>query len=235
MKFKNIFLLLAFIAFAGCASFTPLETNKILHKSKPKFGYQFAYSIPKSSESKPPLLIFLHGSGERGEDLNRVSIHGPLRLIKEGRDLPFLIIAPQLEEDGNWNVQKLDETLAQIEKQFDFDRNRVYLTGLSRGGLGVWNWAMHSPNKFAAIAPIAGWSNVGDVCQLTQTPVWAFHGEKDDVVRIFHTEDMVKWLKECGGKPIFTRYENANHDSWTKTYYNQEFYDWLLAQSKPQK
>lgn len=223
------------IFLASCSTISNVKPMQISHVKFQNDGYQYAIYLPKNYDEKGakfPVIIFLHGSGERGNDLNRVAIHGPLRLVREGKELPFIIIAPQAPEGEDWNVAKLDKTLDKALKNINADEKRLYLTGLSRGGLGVWNWAIAHPDKFAAIAPIAGWSNVGGACAIAKVPTWIFHGEKDDVVRIFHSEDMVNWSKQCGGTPIFTRYPDANHDSWTATYNNQELYDWFLNHSK---
>lgn len=223
------------IFLASCSTISTVKPMQISHVKLQNDAYQYAIYVPKNYDEKGaklPVLFFLHGSGERGNDLNKVAIHGPLRLVREGKELPFIIIAPQAPEGEDWNVTKLDKTLDKALKNINADEKRLYLTGLSRGGLGVWNWAIAHPDKFAAIAPIAGWSNVGGACAIAKVPTWIFHGEKDDVVRIFHSEDMVKWSKQCGGTPIFTRYPEANHDSWTATYNNQALYDWFLSHSK---
>jgi len=236
MKIINSYTLCAFALFsASCSTIADVKPMQISHMKIQNDAYQYAIHLPKHYQKngeKFPVLIFLHGSGERGDDLNRVAIHGPLRLVREGKELPFIIIAPQAPEGQDWNVARLDKTLSNALKNLNADENRLYLTGLSRGGLGVWNWTIAHPDKFAAIAPIAGWSNVGGACAIAKVPTWVFHGEKDDVVRIFHSEDMVKWSKDCGGKPIFTRYPEANHDSWTATYNNQALYDWFLSHKK---
>jgi predicted peptidase len=233
-KMKNIRILIVgfcVMLLSACSTLISVKEMRITHHKAQKDGYQYAQSLPLNYDKKAaklPVIVFLHGSGERGNDLNKVSIHGPLRLIREGRELPFIIIAPQSPEGQNWDTSRLDKTLNSALKGLNADEKRIYLTGLSRGGLGVWNWTIAQPNKFAAIAPVAGWSNAGGACEIAKVPTWVFHGEKDDVVRIFHSEDMVKQMKNCGGEPLFTRYPEANHDSWTQTYFNQELYDWFL-------
>ena len=116
---------------------------QISHVKLQNDAYQYAIYVPKNYDEKGaklPVLFFLHGSGERGNDLNKVAIHGPLRLVREGKELPFIIIAPQAPEGEDWNVAKLDKTLDKALKNINADEKRLYLTGLSRGGLGVWNW-----------------------------------------------------------------------------------------------
>jgi predicted peptidase len=194
-------------------------------------AYQYLRYMPKNYEQKgekSPVLIFLHGSGERGEDISRVKVHGPPHLVDSGRDLPFIVISPQLEDDQMWDNARLDATLKTALSGTNYDVNRIYVTGLSRGGAGTWNWAIAHPDKFAAIIPIAGWSNVGFSCNLKNMPIWVFHGLKDDVVSPIHSKDMERWINECGGKVKATYYPDANHNSWTVTYDNPEIYDWLL-------
>ncbi len=118
-----------------------------------------------------------------------------------------------------------------LEEKYNVDKNRIYVTGLSMGGYGTWSLAMEYPYRFAAIAPICGAGNERIACRLKDTPVWAFHGAKDNVVPISGDQKLIDELKKCGGDIKFTIYPNANHDSWTETYNNPKLYDWLLSHS----
>ncbi len=176
-----------------------------------------------------PLVLFLHGAGERGTSIDLVKKHGPPKLLDQGKKFPFIVVSPQCPENEFWSTAVLSSLLDEIEGTYKVDRSRVYVTGLSMGGNGTWKLAMASPGRFAAIAPICGWGDTNAVCSLRNVPVWAFHGKKDPVVPIDRTESLVNVLKACGGDVRFTVYPEAGHDSWTETYDNPALYDWLLA------
>lgn len=178
-----------------------------------------------------PLVLFLHGAGERGNDLEKVKVHGLPRLINEGKEFPFIVVSPQCPEDMFWSTDVLSALLDEIEANYRVDKNRIYVTGLSMGGNGTWSLALAEPNRFAAIAPVCGWSVPSVACTIKHLPIWVFHGAKDDVVPISASEIMVERLKSCDGNVKFTVYPEANHDSWTETYNNEELYKWFLEQS----
>jgi predicted peptidase len=180
-----------------------------------------------------PLLIFLHGSGERGSDIALVRTHGPPRLAEQQRDYPFILISPQLEADGDWNIARLDATLAHVRATMAVDPARIYVTGLSRGGHATWGWAAAHPRLFAAAAPVAGRGDPATACALTSLPIWAFHGAQDSVVPASGSTTMVERITACGGhRARLTLYPDAGHDSWTRTYANPEFNRWLLRQRR---
>jgi predicted peptidase len=181
-----------------------------------------------------PLVLFLHGMGERGSDLDLVTTHGPPKLAAAGRQFPFILVSPQCPLSvERWDIDVLTALLDKIESTYDVDRSREYVTGLSMGGNGTWRLAIAQPDRFAAIVPVCGWGNPPEVCALGRLPVWAFHGTKDLVVRLESGQKMVDTLKACGGNVRFTVYPEAGHDSWTETYNNPEVYEWMLQQSRP--
>jgi len=187
-----------------------------------------------------PLLLFLHGAGERGNDLDLVKRHGPPRLIAEGKEFPFIVVSPQCPQNSWWNlhVEDLALLLDELESQYRVDRNRIYLTGLSMGGYGSWHLAVESPGRFAAVVPICGaglpfFGFPARVQALRDVPIWVFHGAKDEVVPLRESEILVEELRKVGGNVRFTVYPDAGHDSWTETYANPELYEWLLEQSLP--
>ncbi|PQO33136.1 phospholipase [Blastopirellula marina] len=192
---------------------------------------KFLLYLPKGYEEQEhwPLLLFMHGSGERGDDLNLVKKHGPPKLIENGKDFPFIIISPQCPKDSRWKSEDVVALLDHIMQIHNVDDNRVYVTGLSMGGAGTWEVAGAVPDKLAAIAPICGRSNETVVEKIVTIPTWIFHGAKDPTVKVEHSETMVRLLKEKGGDPKLTIYPEAKHDSWTETYDNEEFYTWLLS------
>ena len=188
-----------------------------------------------------PLILFLHGAGERGTNLSKVSVHGPPKLVKQGKELPFIIVSPQCPTDGIWDDAALLALLDEVSKNYRVDSRRIYLTGLSMGGFGSWSLGLRHPEKFAAIAPICGG---GDILPALLTSkekakalrtlgVWAFHGAKDPVVALAESERMVGALKKAGVQDLqLTVYPEAGHDSWTEAYNNPKLYEWFLAHQR---
>ena len=180
-----------------------------------------------------PLMLFLHGAGERGDDLELVKRHGPPKLVARGRDLPFIVVSPQCAPDAWWSNDILCALLDEIMARYGVDTDRVYVTGLSMGGYGTWELATACPERFAAIAPVCGGGHFIRAQRLKHVPAWVFHGAKDDVVPVEKSGEMVRALTACGGSVKFTVYPDAAHDSWTQTYDNPELYDWFLEQRRP--
>jgi len=185
-----------------------------------------------SNEDKWPVLFFLHGKGERGSDLELVKMHGPPKLITGGHHFPFIVVSPQCPDDQWWSIEVLNALVDDIIENYRIDKNRVYLTGLSMGGYGTWALATEYPEKFAAIAPICGGGKPEQADNLKSMPIWVFHGAKDTTVPLSESQKMVDALKKAGNEPKFTVYEDADHDSWTVTYNNDQLYEWFLAQKK---
>lgn len=184
-----------------------------------------------------PLMLFLHGAGERGTNIAKVTVHGPPKIVKEKADFPFILVSPQCPSGETWSDEALLGLLDEITKEYRVDPSRIYLTGLSMGGYGTWSLGTKNPERFAAIAPICGGGNIlpillpprGKEAALKKLPVWVFHGAKDSIVPLAESERMVDALKRAGNQNIkLTIYPEADHDSWTETYQNQELYDWML-------
>jgi predicted peptidase len=186
----------------------------------------------RKGEGKWPLMLFLHGAGERGTDIELVKKHGPPKLVAASQKFPFIILSPQCPEDEYWSVPVLKALLDRVLRSHSVDRSRIYVTGLSMGGNAAWRMAIAHPNLFAAIAPICGWGNARKAASIKHIPAWAFHGGKDPIIALNRGESMVNSLKAAGGNVRFTVYPEADHDSWTATYENPEFYEWMLAQRK---
>ena len=181
------------------------------------------------SDERWPLVLFLHGAGERGDSLARVAVHGPPRLVREGQRFPFVLVSPQAADGAWWNALALGALLDEVEARYRIDRDRVYVTGLSMGGFGTWSLLETFPGRFAAAAPVCGGGTPGRNCAAKATPVWAFHGALDTVVPLQRTHEMTARLDACGGDVRFTVYPEAGHDSWTETYGNADLYTWLLS------
>lgn len=193
--------------------------------------------LPKDygkTQDKWPLMIFLHGAGERGSDLNKVKVHGPPKLVERGKDFPFIIVSPQCPA-GQWWPTKVETVMALIDEiveKYNVDESRIYLTGLSMGGYGTWAIACAQPDRFAAIVPICGGGQPYLAARLKDVPVWAFHGEKDPVVPVHESQRMVAVVNAAGGNARLTVYPDAQHDSWTQAYDNPDLYTWLLSHKK---
>ena len=181
---------------------------------------------------KWPCIMFLHGGAEQGDDLNLVKKNGIPKIIDKKKDFPFIVISPQCPEGAWWSNDVLITLLNEIIKSYKIDEDRVYLTGISMGGYATWELAMEYPDKFAAIAPICGGGDPYHIDRIKNIPVWAFHGEKDKVVKTYKSKRMVKALRKCGGNVKLTIYPGMRHDAWTVTYNNQELYNWFLKQKR---
>ena len=216
---------------------TNLKT-KITKEVDVSFVIQFPKEYESDKKKKWPLLMFLHGAGERGDNIERVKVHGPPKLVKNGENLPFIVVSPQCPKNEIWDNDNLLALLDHVIEQHRVDSKRVYLTGLSMGGFGTFNLGLTYPERFAAIAPICGggdWIKIyaakGAKPQALQNlAVWVFHGEKDGVVLPEQSKMMVAGLKKYGCKEVkLTLYPDAGHDAWTATYNNPELYDWFLS------
>lgn len=186
-----------------------------------------------SGEGPHPLLLFLHGFGERGDDLEAVKRHGPPKEAAAGRQFPFLLVAPQLpESQTSWDVDTLLSLLDQIEASYAVDKERIYVTGMSMGGYGTWAVACAAPGRFAAIAPICGGGTYLAAFQLAQMPIWAIHGDADDAVPVSESQIMIDAVRRGGGSPRFDVIKGGTHDVWTNAYVGNEIYDWLLSHTK---
>jgi len=196
---------------------------------------QYLLQLPPGYDEQEswPVLLFLHGAGERGSDLEMVKKHGPPKLIEGGRELPFIVVSPQCPAGRWWEAFELAALLDEIESQYKVDGKRIYVTGLSMGGFGTWALAAYQPNRFAAIAPICGGGEPFMTRLYSHVPTWVFHGDKDEVVPLERSQSMVEGLKRAGGNVKFTVYEGVGHDSWTEPYADEAFYQWLLEHRNP--
>lgn len=185
----------------------------------------------KEKERRWPLILFLHGAGERGTDLEIVKKNGIAKIVEEVADFPFITISPQCPEDSRWNEQAeiLILLLEEIEETYNVDPQKIYLTGLSMGGYGTWLLAAQYPKKFAAIAPVCGGGDPQWAPILKDIPIWAFHGAQDDIVPLEQSQIMVRAVKEQGGNIRFTVYPDVGHDSWVKAYDDPDLYQWFLT------
>ncbi|WP_461364642.1 carboxylesterase family protein [Candidatus Darwinibacter acetoxidans] len=220
---------------------SPITNHQVTGTITKSFKLSYALYLPPGyeagGEKSWPLLFFLHGAGERGENLDLVAVHGPLKYVQEGKDFPFIIVAPQCRENETWdrNLDELDRLFEEIVNSYQVDTERIYLTGLSMGGYGTWHWGVHQPQAFAALVPICGgamWLTgfPERVAVLKDVPIWTFHGTADDVVPPERSEELVEVLLNLNAPIRFTKYAGVGHDSWSLAYVEPELIPWLLEQ-----
>ena len=190
----------------------------------------------ESSRKNYPLVLFLHGAGERGDDLEKIKIHGIPKRITEGEVFPFICIAPQCPEEGYWDrpeyVSSLIALVNEVEVQHRVDSNRIYGTGLSMGGLGTLAMAIKEPNLFSAVIPICGGADMENIHRLDNLPIWLFHGDRDDVIPLDNSILIYQALRSRNQHILLTVYGDVYHDSWSQTYEDEAIYEWLLKYKK---
>lgn len=180
-----------------------------------------------------PLMLFLHGAGERGDDLSAVKHWGPPKLIEDGQDFESIVVSPQCPENSRWRADELAQLVDFLAGELKVDQQRMYCTGLSMGGFGTWSILAAHAKLFAAGAPICGGGRTDDAEKLKDIPIWAFHGDADPVVPVSRSQAMFDAIKEVGGEKIeLTIYPGVSHNSWTETFANPKLYEWLLAQRR---
>lgn len=183
-----------------------------------------------NKSEKWPLLVFLHGAGASGNDLEKVKQGGIPLMIENGKKFPFIVFSPQSPEHG-WNVRDIKELLINEVQKYRVDVDRIYLTGLSMGGNGTWELAVTYPEYFAAIIPICASPDhtvANNIFQLRHTPVWCFHGSEDKIADPDNTKKLMTSLRKYNPDAKLTVYPGIGHDSWTMTYNNDSIYQWLL-------
>lgn len=213
-------------------------TSPISHQPVLNYWLYLPPEYDPQAARRWPLILFLHGFGERGgslPDLELVKLHGIPHVLDTGHDLPFIVVSPQCSRFSWWTLKtgQLITLLDSVMAQYVVNPAQVFLTGLSMGGYGTWQLGMAYPERFAALAPICGGGMHMDVPALKGVPVWAFHGAADDIVPLQCSQIMVNALQQAGGDAKLTIYPDTGHNSWTVTYDNPDLYDWFLAHKKP--
>jgi predicted peptidase len=189
--------------------------------------------LPGDYDAKPaeqwPLVLFLHGAGERGDDIEKVKIHGPPKLVSQGREFPFVLVSPQVPTGGRWNAEELSKLVDWLTNTYRIDKQRLYVTGLSMGGSGTWSLVAACPDKFAAAMPMCGRGDLEAVEKLAKTPIWVLVGAQDSERTVQNCQEMANALAKAGCEGRYTLYFELKHDCWTVTYNNPETYAWLLS------
>ncbi len=189
------------------------------------------------NDSDYPLVLYLHGVGERGEDLKKIEANGLPEIISKGKTFPFLTLAPQCPVFGWWSrpeyVEALAGLLSEVTKAHRVNTKKIYATGLSMGGYGTLALAQKYPELFAAIIPICGGMDDHDSIKLLKDmPIWLFHGDLDQTHPVERSITIYDLLSPVNKNIKLTIYEGVGHNSWDETYANDEIYDWLLSYSK---
>jgi len=174
-----------------------------------------------------PLILFLHGGGEAGDDLFLVKKEGLPRLLQQGQHIPFVVASPQSPRKA-WSIPDLILFLDEIERTYRVDRERVYVTGLSTGAYASWLLAIYHPDRIAAIAPVTTHKKPPDICRMKPVPVWAFHNAGDSRAPARVTKKIAEALRACGGDAKRTIYPRKGHDAWSETYGRPDLYQWFL-------
>jgi predicted peptidase len=219
-------------------------------------GKSLPYRLLYPKEIKPgekfPLVLFFHGAGECGTDNEKQLVHGMNDFASDEvmEMYPAFVVAPQCPDgvmwvDTPWSAdshtmkEKPTEPLRQslelveaLTKVLPIDTKRLYITGLSMGGFGVWDAIQRHPDRFAAAVVVCGGGDPAYAAKIKHVPVWAFHGDSDPAVKPKRSREMIEALKKAGGNPHYTEYETTGHDSWTKTYADPRMYEWLFGQRK---
>jgi predicted peptidase len=187
----------------------------------------------QNGSKKWPLILFLHGAGERGENVEFVKIWGPANMVEE-KDLPFIVLSPQCPGDKTWAslLLPVKKLLDEITIKYRVDLSRIYLTGLSMGGYGTFAMVENYPGYFAAYAPICGGGNPMSVARYAHVPAWIFHGDQDNAVPFINSQVMADSLKAHGAEVKFTIYKGMDHYSWIPAYAESGLFDWFLTKQK---
>jgi predicted peptidase len=216
---KMVFVVLVMMQF----SFAQLKT--VVGKT----DYPFWINVPEKTEAQP-LLIFLHGKSLSGTDMNKVRKYGLLYAMDRGREIPAVVIAPQLAS-GSWNPDKVLEVLEYVKAHYNIDTKRIYVCGMSLGGYGTMHFAGKYPDKITAAVEICGGGNTADGCRLATIPTWLFHGDKDYIVKLSESKKMYDAIKACepAADTKFTVVKGGNHGTVERLFHEDEIYDWLFS------
>jgi predicted peptidase len=240
------------LAGAGRAAELPLDKRTFTDAKGKVLRYRLLKPEDYDPKQSYPLVVFLHGAGERGEDNDKQLVHGVAEFAKpeNRKKYPCFLIAPQCPANVKWvdcdwgadahkqpaePTEPLRQTLELIpalQKEFSIDAKRIYATGLSMGGYGTWDIIARKPELFAAAVPICGGGDEATAKQIAKIPVWAFHGAKDTAVKVSRSRNMIEAIKKAGGEPKYTEYPNEGHFSWGPAYRDADMFKWLFAQKK---
>jgi predicted peptidase len=232
---------------------SPLEKRTFTDAAGKTLRYRLLKPEGYDPAKRYPLVLFLHGAGERGDDNEKQLIHAVPQFLRPEirKQYPCFLVAPQCPDkfkwvDADWSAAThrmpaeptapMRLTIALLEalpKEWSIDTKRIYVTGLSMGGFGAWEIAARRPELFAAVVPVCGGADEATAPKIAMIPHWAFHGAKDGVVKPARSRTMIEALKKAGGQPRYTEYPNVGHDAWDPAYRDPKLYEWLFAQKRP--
>ncbi len=200
-------------------------------------NFRYAQYLPKDfdPEKKYPLVFFLHGAGERGEDVDVANRHGYMKYVREqGKEYPFLFVSPQCPDGKYWGcyTESLLAFLEFICETLPVDRDRICLTGLSMGGTGTWMLAMAAPEKFSCLVPVCGSGICWNAGELVNLPITIYHGDCDDVVPISESITMLTAIHKKGGSAKLNICYGVGHNAWDTAYQDDALVEWILAQKR---
>jgi predicted peptidase len=213
--------------------------------------YRFFIPSTYSPVKKYPLVVWLHGGEGAGHDNlkeitggNWIGSHVWITAANQAT-YPSFVIAPQAAEDESWITHDLSkptrqlrlvlELIENIEETYSIDRERLYVAGQSAGGFGTWAIIAERPDLFAAAVPICGGGDESKAAALVETPIWAFHGEKDETVAVERSRSMIAAIKKAGGAPRYTEYKGKGHAVWNEVFGEPDLLPWVFAQRRPSK
>lgn len=233
--------ILSFSAIGRAADEQPVERKGVGHVTvvtSARLPYLAIVPAAFRSQARWPLILFLHGSDQRGTDLNLLKLNGPPKHALNTPGFPFVVVAPQLPLGKTWNGDAVAGFVKRVISRFHIDSSRIYLTGLSTGGYGVWSAALQHPERFAAVAPVSGGGSTeipkhaegAQLAALQSLGVWAFHGGSDSTVDPSESQRMIGELQRIGVSDVrLTIFPGAPHDIWNQVYDDPAIYDWFLA------
>ena len=260
MKLISLFILTAISYSVSYAQNNTLFAKKLFIQKTDTLPYRILLPDNYKPENKYPLIIFLHGSGERGNDNEKQLIHGAELFLRDSirKKYPAIVVFPQCNENSYWsNVNIVTDTvngkrifqfsvnskptvamklllnlMDDLRHKYSIQKKKIYITGLSMGGMGAFEMVRRKPNLFAAAMPICGAANPATAKDILKTKWWIFHGEKDDVVNPQYSKDMANAILNEGGSAILTIYPNANHNSWDSAFAENNFMQWMFGNHK---
>lgn len=260
---KKVLLAVAYLCLSlgmAEAQVTDFEAKTFTDGDGEELQYRILKPVDYDSTISYPLVLFLHGAGERGDDNFSQLKWGVSHLAepKMREKYPAFIVAPQVPEDESWSpleairdtssfsqsmaeepsqpMKLTIELLDKLQDDFSIDSNRLYVTGISMGGFGTFDIIQRHANKFAAAVPICGGGDLTHAFTLTDLPIWVFHGTKDEVVLPEYSRSMVEAIRLAGGSPGFTEYPDEGHvGAWVQAYRNPHLYEWLFSKERSSK
>jgi len=239
-------------AWAPSSDWKPLYQSRQYQDARGKtLRYRMMLPPGYNPRKKYPLVLLLHGAGERGDDNAAQLFHGAEQFAAVRDQHPAFVVVPQCPASQQWvavswgaaahsqpsepsePMRLTLELLQSLRKEFSIDARRLYITGLSMGGYGAWDAIARHPDLFAAAVPICGGGDEAAAPAIAKLPIWAFHGLADDAVPVERSRSMIAAIKKAGGAPKYTEYPGVGHNSWTPAYQDGEMMKWLFSQKRP--